>query len=408
MFIFLLLACTIAALIILLRFKVPLGPAILLCGLGLWLVQKPEVSLLIDSAKTMLLKTRTWDLVGALYFVVCLEIELRKSGCLAGMVKYLQQLTPNKKVGMAVMPAFLGLLPSIGGARFSAPIVEKLAEGEDLKPETLGAANFWFRHIFEFSSPIVPGMILACAITNIPVGSVILHLMWVSLLAFVIGWIVILARAKMKPAVKTVISGDELKKERADFILCFTPIIFMLVLMLAFGMSAGESMGITAVFAWALLKVFHRGVSLKDVFIGALEWKLFRDVFCIFLFIEILSATGLMNEIVATITAAPLPVGWIIAILSFIVGVLTGMSQGHVAIVMPIVAALAPAGNLDYLSIALVCGVGGQMVTPTHMCLIITLNYFKSDFFKTLWPCILCELVIFTVFGLSVWLFPAA
>ena len=100
MFIFLLLACTIAALIILLRFKVPLGPAILLCGLGLWLVQKPEVSLLINSAKTMLLKTRTWDLVGALYFVVCLEIELRKSGCLAGMVKYLQQLTPNKKVGI--------------------------------------------------------------------------------------------------------------------------------------------------------------------------------------------------------------------------------------------------------------------------------------------------------------------
>ena len=55
MFIFLLLACTIAALIILLRCKVPLGPAILLCGLGLWLVQKPEVSLLINSAKTMLL-----------------------------------------------------------------------------------------------------------------------------------------------------------------------------------------------------------------------------------------------------------------------------------------------------------------------------------------------------------------
>ena len=121
MFIFLLLACTIAALIILLRCKVPLGPAILLCGLGLWLVQKPEVSLLINSAKTMLLKTRTWDLVGALYFVVCLEIELRKSGCLAGMVKYLQQLTPNKKVGMAVMPAFLGLLPSSNPKRSAPP-----------------------------------------------------------------------------------------------------------------------------------------------------------------------------------------------------------------------------------------------------------------------------------------------
>ena len=99
---------------------------------------------------------------------------------------------------------------------------------------------------------------------------------------------------------------------------------------------------------------------------------------------------------------------WIIGILSLIVGILTGMSQGHVAIVMPIVAALAPAGNLDYIAIALVCGVGGQMVTPTHMCLVITLNYFKSDFFKTLVPCIVSEAVTFTVFALQLWLFPSA
>ena len=74
---------------------------------------------------------------------------------------------------------------------------------------------------------------------------------------------------------------------------------------------------------------------------------------------------------------------------------------------MPIVAAIAP-GNLDLLSIALVCGVGGQLLTPTHMCLIITLNYFKADFFKTLWPCFICQTAHFILFGLSVWLFPAA
>ena len=41
---------------------------------------------------------------------------------------------------------------------------------------------------------------------------------------------------------------------------------------------------------------------------------------------------------------------------------------------MPIVAALAPVGNLDYIAIALACGVGGQRMTPTHRCLVITLN----------------------------------
>ena len=34
------------------------------------------------------------------------------------------------------------------------------------------------------------------------------------------------------------------------------------------------------------------------------------------------------------------------------------------------------------------------MLTPTHMCLIITLNYFKADFFKTLTPVIVAEAVL--------------
>ena len=75
---------------------------------------------------------------------------------------------------------------------------------------------------------------------------------------------------------------------------------------------------------------------------------------------------------------------------------------------MPIVAALAPVGNLDYIAIALACGVGGQRMTPTHRCLVITLNYFESDLFKPLVPCIVSEAVIFTVFALQLWLFPSA
>ena len=36
----------------------------------------------------------------------------------------------------------------------------------DIKPESKAAINFWFRHICEFASPIIPGMILGCAITE--------------------------------------------------------------------------------------------------------------------------------------------------------------------------------------------------------------------------------------------------
>ena len=80
-----------------------------------------------------------------------------------------------------------------------------------------------------------------------------------------------------------------------------------------------------------------------------------------------------------------------------IIGVLTGMSQGHVAIVMPIVAAMQT-GSLNLAGVAMAFGIAGQMLTPTHMCLVITVDYFKANFFKTLKPVLLCEIIILTLF----------
>ena len=74
------------------------------------------------------------------------------------------------------------------------------------------------------------------------------------------------------------------------------------------------------------------------------------------------------------------------------------MSQGHVAIVMPIVAAMAT-GNLNLAGVAMAFGVAGQMLTPTHMCLVVTVDYFKSNFFKTLQPVLLSEVIILTIFS---------
>lgn len=69
-----------------------------------------------EAAKQMFAMQRTYDLLFALYFVVCLEIELRKSGCIKGMVQYLNHLIHSTKVTMAVMPGLPGdWLPSVGG-----------------------------------------------------------------------------------------------------------------------------------------------------------------------------------------------------------------------------------------------------------------------------------------------------
>jgi uncharacterized protein len=58
------------------------------------------------------------------------------------------------------MPAFLGFLPSLGGAIFSAPLVEAAGKPYDLSPERKTAINYWFRHVWEYTKSPPPGSLV--------------------------------------------------------------------------------------------------------------------------------------------------------------------------------------------------------------------------------------------------------
>lgn len=395
--IFLIITLAMVITLFLLRRRQPIGIAILVGGIFIWLCTDPTFKELKDAVIQMATTPRSYDLVGALYLVICLEIELRKSGCLAGMVEALSRMFSSRRFTLAVMPAFLGLLPSIGGARFSAPIVEEASKGFEAKPEDKAAINFWFRHIFEFSSPLVPGMILACGIAGVKIGDLIVHLGWLTIVAFILGWIVMVRGLKQTVATRTEVSSEEAKRHNMDFVLSLTPVIANVVLMVAFGLQASVSMIIVVVAMIPLLMFFNRHVSVKEVFIGALDYKMFANVICILLFIALLESTGVLALLVAAFESSPLPIPVIIGFLSFIIGLLTGISQGHVAIMMPIVAGISM-GDLDLVGVAMVFGVAGQMVTPTHLCLTITVDYFKSDFFKTLKPVLWAQIPLAIIF----------
>ena len=108
--IFLVIALAMLLIIILLRRHIPIGPAILAGGLLIWALVAPQFHYLVSAFTTTLTMQRTYDLILALYFVMCLEIELRTSGALDGMIRALQRLFASEKFTLAIMPAFLGLL----------------------------------------------------------------------------------------------------------------------------------------------------------------------------------------------------------------------------------------------------------------------------------------------------------
>ena len=381
--IFVILALALLIIMVLLRRHMPIGPAILAAGFFIWATTAPQFHYLPDALYTTLTSARTYDLILALYFVMCLEIELRTGGVLDGMVRALHHLLRSPKLTLAIMPAFLGLLPSLGGARFSAPIVESAAKNLGLTAEHKANINFWFRHIFEFSSPIIPGMLMACSIANIPFSQLLRHLAWVTPLFFAIGWFVLMRPLKLPAESKDGGGFAEHKQDYIHLLLALAPVAVNFILIVSFNFSAAAAMALVAVTLIFVLRFSNHVINIKQVFTGACDLKMLMNILCIFYFIQILTDTKVLYAIVSEFQKSPLPQPVIVAAVSFIIGVLTGMSQGHVAIVMPIIAAMAP-GDLTLAGIAMVFGVAGQMLTPTHMCLIVTLDYFKADYFKCL------------------------
>lgn len=396
--VFLVVIAAMILIVVLLRFKVLIGPAILSGGLLIWLFESRSFEKLWVAFTETLTMQRTWDLLLCLYFVMCLEVELRKSGSLHGMVVTLRNIFSSNKVTLAFMPAFLGLLPSLGGARFSAPIVQEASEGIAVDDEQKSAINLWFRHIFEFSNPLMPGVILACGIANVSIGDLIDQVGWVTILCFVLGWIFLIVPLKITDPEKATNTQHDRTIDWKSLILAFGPIVTSFLLIVAFDVQAALAMGLVVVAFIPLYFWFKRPISVKSVFTESLDKKLFFNVVCILYFIQLLTVIGTLDEIVNVFNNSALPQAVIIACLSFIFGVMTGMGQGYIAIVMPIVALMAP-GNIVLVGIAMVYGMAGQMVTPTHLCILVTVEYFKSLLWKTIGKCGVLSLLMILIFS---------
>ncbi|MCX7779733.1 MAG: DUF401 family protein, partial [Negativicutes bacterium] len=90
------------------------------------------------------------------------------------------------------------------------------------------------------------------------------------------------------------------------------------------------------------------------------------------------------------------PPAVVVGVIAFAGGLLTGTSQGFVAITFPFIGVIAP-GDLSLVTICFVLGTAGHMLSPAHMCLLVTLDYFNSDFLKTLRPVLVMQLITVVV-----------
>lgn len=402
--IFLQLLITVGIILILMSRKYYMGLCMLAGGIVLWLMRSAEPMLLLSSFGEMLQKTRTYDLIISLYLIMCMEILLRGSGTLANMVTALKKAFSSDKAIIAIMPFFLGVLPSVGGARFSCPIVDESSRQFDATQEDKAAINFWFRHPCELFNPIVPGMIMACSISGVAYPEFLKGTFWVCIIWVILGWFLLIRPLKKKKNYQDSSSAEQKSKEEAapsliNVFLAIMPIFITFLLVVLFEMNSSIAMLISTTLLYIILYLRKADVSIGKTIKGAIDKKMFINIGFILYFVQILEDTGALADVVTAFETAPLPNPVIIAGITFIVAMLTGMSQAYIAIVMPISAALSNSGDMLLLIITMVFGLAGLMLTPIHVCFTVTTDYFNASFFKVLSKMILLTGIIVAIFS---------
>jgi len=144
------------------------------------------------------------------------------------------------------------------------------------------------------------------------------------------------------------------------------------------------------------------GLILQQKYPLQRVWQTLRDpltVRIVFLtwgtmaFKDIIQSSGAVLEVSQVIIASGVPTVLILIILPLAVGMLTGLVQACIGVSFPLVMAVVEP-TAGYVMLAYVSGVVGVMISPVHLCFILTAEYFKADFMRSYKPLVLPSLLV--------------
>jgi uncharacterized protein len=388
-----------AVIIVLLRRKVAISLAMFAGVAALGLTFWPGPGKFASAVWHAAIDWSTFDLMTVVALVLILSHLLHTSGQFQRMMDALTKMVSSSRVRLAAMPALIGLLPMPGGARFSAPMVDSAANGMGLDVHKLSVINYWFRHIWEYSWPLYPGLLLASDyVGNGGVAKLALAQLPLSIAAIIAGVIFVMPRDLQG-------NGRNARSVRfaaaRSFLINFAPILAVLmvyiiltVLMKSAGLAGDGRPGwlpkrLPMMIALALSSVWvivqnRTGFRTVAVYIFLRKdlAKMLAMVLSVMIFSGVFNRLDASSDLARFFNNTGIPLVLAIPALTFTVGLLTSVTYVYIALTFPLIVSLLPAGSepLPYLVLGFCFGFLACMLSPLHLCLLLTKEYFQADF----------------------------
>ncbi|MFZ5980124.1 MAG: DUF401 family protein [Candidatus Zixiibacteriota bacterium] len=376
-----------------LRKKASVGVTLFGAGLLTALLFRIPFNEIMDGYWTLIRSQRFISLTAVICLITVLGSLLKELGFLQRLSDSCRGLYGGRRTAAGLLPPLVGFMPMPGGALLSAPLVDEVLADRRYSAEFKCTVNYWFRHVVEHFMPIYPGMILTEAITGLPAGKVALLQFPLAIFMILIGYIFFLRKIDN--------SNTDIGKPRQslpvtimNILVTLRPVAAVLVLYGVFNID----MALAALAVIILLVLVTRPpknsliISLKKGF----TYKLVLLVFGIMSFQTMLDLSGSIRSIEQLSTAYNLPPELIIIMVCFTAGILTGMYAAYVALGYSLLAGFIfqPVLVPSNLLLAFLSGYVGMILSPTHLCLIVTNEYFKSDLFKVLRKLVLPSILL--------------
>ena len=406
--------------LIAIRKKLSLGNAFFLGALTLGVLFGESLSTIAGSVAGSLLDQKTIALALIVTLILVLSDSMETAGQMQRLLGSFRGLVTSPRLNLIVFPALIGLLPMPGGAVFSAPMVKELGERSSLGGGQLSFINYWFRHIWEYWWPLYPGVLLTVVLAEIDLSVFVLAMAPLTLVAILLGQGPIKITEELNP---------QQNRNRRPPILAFlkelTPILIVILPGLSSGLllswlfpgfpmakESGLIICLCAAIAWIWFKNRLSGRKIGTVLVNKKLLNMMYMVAAIFIFKGILLDSQAVGDISNELIALKIPLVIIVALLPLMVGMIAGITIAFVGstfpILIPMIHSLGESQQmLAYIMLATVCGYVGVLLSPLHLCLVLSNEYFQtrlSSVYRYLWyPCIGLVLSAFGYFGLLHW-----
>jgi hypothetical protein len=334
------------------------------------------------------------------WLIMVMSKIMKEAGQMERLVSSFSRLSGDPRTVGSVMTALIGLLPMPGGALFSAPMVDASLAALPVSKEQKTIINYWFRHIWEYWWPIFPGVILAAALLKVETWVYISTMAPVTLISILAGILFIIRPIRLDQQKTTnQVSWKALSRFLKEILPILIIIFFILfqaaltqmftVFGVRFDMPGALSIlpGLVAALVWVAVSNHLPGYRIRSSLMDRGSVSILLLIVAIMIFQGVLKESQAALQIRSELFSYRIPVSLVIMILPFLAGFITGIAVGFVGTSFPLIIPMFPEGALlGYLScaaLAFTFGFMGMMLSPVHLCFLVTKDYYGASLIKS-------------------------